>query len=44
MKLKIRDMEAKHDKVEFDYLNLVEVAAIPEDEDNDPFVQWIRPV
>ena len=38
-------MEAKLDKVEeINYLELVEVAFVPEDEDNDPFVQWIRTI
>ncbi|RVW64319.1 hypothetical protein CK203_047000 [Vitis vinifera] len=45
MKLKIRDMEAEHDKVaEKDYLNLLDIATeVGEEEDNQLF-QWVRPL
>eukprot|EP00261_Vitis_vinifera_P028884 XP_010663255.2 PREDICTED: uncharacterized protein LOC104882295 [Vitis vinifera] len=45
MKLKIRDMEAEHDKVaEKDYLDLLDIATeVGEEEDNQLF-QWVRPL
>ena len=44
MKLKLRDMEAEHDKVaEKDYLDLLDITAeIAKDDDNQLF-QWVRP-
>ena len=45
MKLKIRDMQSKTDKVaEKDYLDLLDISAkFGEEEDNQLF-QWVRPV
>ena len=45
MKLKIRDMQAKIDKVaEKDYLDLLDIPAeVGEEEDNQLF-QWVRPL
>ncbi|KAL6327522.1 hypothetical protein AAG906_021608 [Vitis piasezkii] len=45
MKLKIRDMEAEHDKVaEKNYLDLLDIASeVGEEEDNQLF-QWVRPL
>ena len=44
-KLKIRDMEAKDDKVaETDFLDLLEIAAKPGEEEDDQLFQWVHPI
>ena len=46
MKLKIRDMEAKNDKVvEKDYLDLLDIAVgVGEEEEDNQLFQWVRPL
>ncbi|XP_028962423.1 uncharacterized protein [Malus domestica] len=42
MKLKLRDEEAKMNKVaENDYIDLLDIAGQPSDDDNNPIQQWI---
>ena len=45
MKLKIRDMEAKTDKVaKNDFLDLLEISAVFGEEEENQLFQWIRPI
>ena len=45
MKLKIRDMKGKTDKVaKNDYLDLLEISAEFGEEDDNQLFQWVRPL
>ena len=45
MKLKIRDMQAETDKVaEKDYLDLLDILAEFDEEEDNQLFQWVRPL
>ena len=44
MKLKLRDLEAERNRVEeTEFLDLLEIAVHPNNDDEDPLYQWVRP-
>ena len=44
IKLKLRDLEAERDKVEeTEFVDLLEIAVHPNDDNEDPLYQWFRP-
>ncbi|KAJ9680166.1 hypothetical protein PVL29_019454 [Vitis rotundifolia] len=45
MKLKLRDMEAENDRVaEKDYLDLLDISAEVDEEEENQLFQWVRPI